>query len=66
MCLGLGFGDCQFTAAKSPVALHLDTTLICPQNVFKIESIKFALAHSAASVYRQVRICMHNHYSIHA
>ena len=36
----------DFPAAKSPVALHLDTTLISPQNVFKIASIKFALAHS--------------------
>ena len=36
----------DFPAAKSPVALHLDTTLISPQNLFKIASIKFALAHS--------------------
>ena len=38
MCLGLGFGDCLFTAAKSPVALHLDTTLISPQKLHPLNS----------------------------
>ena len=50
----------DFPAAKSPVALHLDTTLISPQNVFKIASIKFALANSrvrAGSMrYREMSI----------
>ena len=48
MCLGLGIWSVSdFPAANSPVVFHLDTTLIRPQNVFKMAYIRLGgLAHS--------------------